>query len=92
MKNDRVVKTATFNGVVYDIDMSPRINGTCDCPCGGKPSILILADSKTRSELEALIHESLHAEDWSKSEEKVTRIGREVARFLWRLGYRRIEE
>jgi len=83
------VKTATFNGVNFDLDMSPDINGSCDYPRGGRPSILITAKPKTRSELEALIHETFHAEDWSKSEEIVTRIAHEQARLLWRMGYRR---
>ena len=85
------VKTATFNKVKYDIDMCKPLDGTCDYPRGGKPSIRIMTQPKTFAELEALLHETLHAEDWSKSEEIVTRIAHEQARLLWRLGYRRIE-
>ncbi|MGW8181573.1 MAG: DUF72 domain-containing protein, partial [bacterium] len=42
----------------------------------------------SKAELEALLHETLHASDWSKSEEIVSRIAKEQARLLWRLGYR----
>ena len=83
------VKTAKFNGVVYDIDNCGPIDGSCDYPRGGKPSIRITAEPFTKQELEAIVHEALHAEDWSKAEEIVDRIAKEVSRFLWRLGYRR---
>ncbi len=83
------VKTAKFNGVRYDVELcGQEIEGLCDSP-KGKPSIMVMTQPYTKVELETLIHECLHASDWSKSEEKVTRIARETARLLWRLGYRR---
>ena len=85
----RKVRTATFNKVNFDLDMTGPINGTCDYPRGSKPTILIAAVPGSQDELMAIIHETLHASDWSKSEEKVTRIAHEQARLLWRLGYRR---
>lgn len=83
------VKTAKFNGVVYDIDLCGPTLGTCDYPRGGKPSIRIADEPFTKSELGTIVHEALHAEDWSKSEEIVKRVSEEISRFLWRLDYRR---
>jgi len=86
------VKSATFNGVKYKIDMSQRIDGMCDSPKGGgKPTLMIAVDPYTKKELETIIHESLHACKWSKSEDDVRQTGEDVARLLWRLGYRRKE-
>ena len=85
------IKTATFNHVVYDIDFCGETDGTCDYPRGGKPSIRIMVNPKTKKELVTIIHECLHSEDWSKSEAIVERVSEEIGRFLWRLDYRREE-
>lgn len=47
-----------------------------------------MRDMGTRIGLETLIHESLHACNWKASEENVTQTAHDIARFLWRLGYR----
>ena len=87
-KEQIMVKSATFNKVRYEIDVCGPIDGCCDYPHGGKPTIRICADLKFRKGLETAIHESLHASCWAKSEEKVTQTAKDVARFLWRLGFR----
>jgi len=86
----RPVKTHSFNGVVYDIDITGPIDGRCESPheCGN-PTLAIYTKEKTLSELEALIHESLHAEGWAKTEKVIERTAKEIARFLWRLNFRR---
>jgi len=86
------VKTAKFNNIRYDIDLCGPIDGSCDYPRSGRPSIRITTELYSKAELEALLHETLHASDWSKSEEIVSRIAKEQARLLWRLGYRRQAE
>ena len=83
------VKTHTFNKVNYDIEFSERLDGLCDYPRSTKPSIRIMAKPYTKNELITIIHESLHASDWSKSEEIVDRVSTDIGRLLWRLGYRR---
>jgi len=83
------VRTHRFNGVKYRLDFSGSIDGVCDNPLGEPPTIFILADINTKNGLETVLHESLHAENWSISEEKVDRIAREIADLLWRLGFRR---
>lgn len=87
-----MAKTATFNGVKFDIDVCGPGDGECDSPFGGKPTIRIHADLKERKGLETAIHESLHACFWAKSEEKVEQTAKDVARFLWRLGFRLTEK
>lgn len=82
------MKTATFNGVKFDINLYDTIDGSCDSPLGGKPSIMICADLNTQVGLESVIHEGLHACFWAKTEKKVERTAKDIARFLWRLGYR----
>ena len=82
------LKTHTFNGVQFDVDLAGPVDGLVDNPKGGRPSMVICADLDTRRGLEACVHESLHACHFLKSEESVERTARDIARFLWRLGYR----
>jgi hypothetical protein len=83
------IKTHTFNGTSYDLHIG-ACDGSCDPPkrvCD--PSMFINLDpDKSLRFLETVIHESLHACHYSKSEEHVTRSARDIARLLWRLGYR----
>ena len=39
-------------------------------------------------ELDVIIHEVLHAADWHKDEHWVATVASDLARILWRLGYR----
>lgn len=64
-------------------------HGFCEPP--DKPRKRIVINSKLKGEqlLDAEIHELLHAADWYKDEEWVWDVGRDIARVLWKLGYRR---
>ena len=86
------VKTHKFNGRVYDIDMPGPIHGTTEQYRLNKRIMLIAVDPDTKDELETCIHESLHAENWAATEKVVERVSREIADFLWRLGYRRTKK
>lgn len=86
------VKTATINGVKYDIDLCGPVDGLCDQPVGGRPSIRVMADMSTQAGLITLIHEALHASCWSLHEATVDRTSKDIGRLLWRLGYRRQNE
>lgn len=88
MSRENKIKTHTFNKVVYDIDLAGPIDGTCDYPRGGKPSLRICKDISTFGGFETLIHEALHACQFLKTEKSVDRTANDIARFLWRLGYR----
>jgi hypothetical protein len=84
-----MIRTATFNGIVYNIDVSVPVDGLTDPPKpGGRPTLAIFADLGTRSGLITALHESMHAICWSASEEKVDQAASEIGNFLWRLGYR----
>lgn len=83
------VKTHTFNGTKYKIDISDPIDGMCDHPKNiGKPELRVFADLTTKKGMESLFHEMLHASCWSASEEKVTRTAKECIDLAWRLGFR----
>lgn len=86
----RPVKTATFNGVKYTIEKDTVLDGYVDLP--GEPETRVLHINGKLGPfdfLETAIHEALHASIPSEDEEMVERVGKEIARFLYRLGYRR---
>jgi len=89
----RKVKTHTFAEVLYDVDVEEPFEGICDFPRSGKrPALRVSADIDTQKGLESLLHECLHAEAWAKTEEVVDRASCDIARLLWRLGFRRIKK
>ncbi len=93
-----IVKTHTFNGVRYDIDVTPILGVTQDPkPKRYVPVIRVVnglpfGNSKgARNGLDTIIHEALHASNFNTHEGTVERIARETAKLLWRLGYRRVK-
>lgn len=79
------VKTHTFDGRKYHIIVDD-LDGNCDTDT--KLWLIIERDLRERVGLETVIHESLHACAWSASEKKVSQTAKDIARFLWRLGFR----
>mgnify|MGYP003674932432 CR=1 FL=1 len=69
--------------------VAPDSAGDCDAP--HVPSKQIRIDQRLSGErqLEVILHEIRHAADWGQSEEFVDREAKDVARILWRLGYRK---
>lgn len=87
------VRTHTFNGRRYRIDIcGGKLDGYVDQYKLNSRNMIIMAEPKTKAELETFIHEALHAENWRASEKVVQRVGKEIADFLWRLGYRRTKK
>jgi hypothetical protein len=82
------IKTHTFCGKVYHIILDD-LDGNCDTD--NYYWVIIERDLKKKIGLETAIHEALHACSWSTSEEKVTEVAKDIARFLWRLNYRQID-
>jgi hypothetical protein len=78
-------KTHTFCGKKYQLILE-ELDGVC--AVDGENWLIAVRDLKTRVGLETLIHEMLHACDWSVAEEKVEQTAKDMARLLWRLGYR----
>lgn len=94
MKN---IKTHTFLGKRYNIVFLPPskmgdADGKCDHPEKAGKSIKIKTGQSPKEELETTIHELQHVTDWPKDEEYVTRSARDIADFLWRLGYRKVKQ
>lgn len=81
----KLPKTHTFNGIKYHL-IFEELDGNCDTDA--KYWLIVERDLSKRIGLETAIHEALHACNWSKSEESVTITARDLARFLWNLGYR----
>ena len=79
------VLTHTFNGLKYHIIVD-ALDGNADTD--DYYWLIIERDLKKRVGLETAIHEALHACSWSTNEEKVGETAYDIARFLWRLGYR----
>jgi hypothetical protein len=65
-----------------------RRDGTCDSPKDKNKTIHIAQSLKGERLLDVLIHEMLHAADWHKDEEWISTVASDMARALWRLGYR----
>ena len=82
------MNTHTFNGRTYKITIGD-LDGLCDT-YNKERELIIMADLSTRNGLETAIHESLHALKWSASEGTVEVSAHDLARFLWRLNYRRV--
>ena len=80
-------RTATFNGRKYHIIIDD-LDGNCDTD--SKFWLIIERDLNKKVGLETAIHESLHACSWKTNEKKVTKTARDIARFLWNLGYRKV--
>lgn len=72
-----------------DIHPRRKFRGVCDPPDKKHKEIVVATDQSELSKLDTLIHEMLHAADWHKDEEWIETVGTDIARALWRLGYRR---
>ena len=87
------MKTATLNGVKYTIDTDP-IDGCCSPPNPGdrKPLIRVCCPLDTQRGLITVIHEAMHACNYSKHEATVDRASKDIGRLLWGLKYRIVKD
>lgn len=78
----------------YELLFTPKLPcfGICSPPDDSGKKIEIRASLKGQALLSTLLHELLHAADWTKDEEWIDQTGEDLARALWRLGYRRMSE
>ena len=89
MPKKRPVKSATFNGRRYMIDIDPDgVDGMCDQYACNERYLHIFTDLNTQKGLITTIHEVTHGDNWRLSEDMVDRLSKDLGRFLWRLGYR----
>jgi hypothetical protein len=66
--------------------------GDCDPPHVPNKAIRVRKNLPEEVELEALLHEGLHACDWHKDEEWVGQAAGDLARFVYAQGWRRQRE
>lgn len=80
-------------GKIYSVVFKPLkdARGYCDPPDQRNKTIWIDSSLTDEEQLEVILHELIHAVDWPLSEEFCEARARDIARVLWRLGYRRSE-
>ena len=90
------VKTAKLGNTVFDVFVEPH-DGYCSDPATTKDPVVGVPDGLpcgnrrgAKKGMESLIHEMLHALNFSKTETRVDKEARQMTNLLWRLGYRRI--
>lgn len=66
-----------------------RFEGLTDRPKTRNKAMRILDTLRCERELRAILHESMHAALWDLDEEAVDETSRDLAKLLYRLGYRR---
>lgn len=81
---------ANILGRRYQIKFVPlqQVYGLCDAPDKLDKTITIDSRLAGEAKLTILLHECLHAAYWHLDEEYVNRAAKDIARLLWRLGYR----
>jgi len=74
----------------WNLRFAPNLANRGDCDPPGKPGKEIRVSSALRGEerLEVVVHELVHAAGWHIDEGFAERFAGDVARVLWRLGYR----
>ena len=88
------IKSHTFRERRYRIKLQrPSIDelGRCEHPGAKHKAIHLDPDLDGRLAMDTAIHEALHACFWWLSEEVVEKVATDIARFLWRLGYRQVK-
>ena len=84
------IKTHRFNGIVHDVYIE-KLDGYCftSRSKSTKPTLVVPIEPENRKKfLEAIVHEGTHCSFPHMSEEHVTKFSGDMARLLWRLGYR----
>jgi hypothetical protein len=92
-----MVQYITLLGKRYRLRWVPRLgrkgkgdDGDCNAPTDKDKAIRIRMDVKGQDELETYVHEMEHACAWWLDEEFVRQKSHDIAKVLWRLGYRRV--
>lgn len=75
--------------IEQDARLADGVYGDCDPPETPRRKIRLRKGMSEQRHLETLVHECLHACDWSKDEGWVGEVARDLAIILTRAGYRR---
>ena len=75
-------------------DLGKTYNGLCDSPDTPNKAIHIHRAllKKPQDLLRTALHEGMHAQGWHIDEGYIEKASEDLARMLWLLGYRRIQE
>ena len=75
---------------LWNLRFAPNLAnlGDCDPPTRPNKEIRVRSTVAGEQRLDVLVHEMLHAAGWHIDEEFVDRFASDLARALWRLGYR----
>jgi hypothetical protein len=68
-----------------------QLAGDCDAPHTPSKTIRIVKGQTEHAEFDVLIHEMLHAGLWDIKEDAVEQLATDIARTLWRLGWRKTQ-
>lgn len=95
MTNTRIMR-AKILGKYWNISFQPAskmpgMDGCCSHPEEPHRHIKIRTKLRGERELDVVIHECLHAAGWHIDHDFVSDFASDVARLLWRLGYRQTE-
>ena len=63
-------------------------HGDCDDPASKNKKIRIANNLGPMEQMDAVIHECLHASDWFKDEAWIDVVATDIARLLWKMGWR----
>ena len=91
MATKRPIKSHTFIGKRWWFDELPKgqASGMCESPEATHRIMDIPLEGKTLNDCATVIHESLHACYWWMDEEFIDQAADDIARLLWRLGWRK---
>lgn len=79
-----------YKGNDDDRTFSKTDRGLTEAPHIKGKRILIRENMSQLDELDTTLHEGLHAADWSKDEEWIEEAAHDIARLLWRMGWRKV--
>ena len=83
------MRSHTFRGERFDVTFTEDIDGLCVAQHNRRGEVLLFTERPPKVFLETALHEALHAMNWSIPEAVIKERAAELARWLWRLGYRR---
>ena len=95
MAKKSITKYVTLLGKRYAFKRVPYLGdayGTCDPTDKKNKTIRVLSNLRGEKELSIIIHEALHALDWSKDEEWIVAAANDLAKMLYKLEYRKQEK
>lgn len=85
-----MIKSHTFRSKRWNIIESPsELGGECGAPHIKGREMIIPINGDSKNDLDTIIHESLHACLWDLGEESVQESAEDIARIIWRLGWRK---